>query len=520
MAINDRRRIIQRRSWSTLLLVLALSASAVVATWAAHVRLDWTEDQLYTLSDSTRSVLARLDEPLMIRAYITDGLPQPYGQLRRFIEDMLRAYHDVGGANVGFELIDPTENATAQTTLTALNIPRVRVQVVENDQAQVKQGYLAIVLEYLDKQEVIPVVQSEQGFEYLLTAKIRKLTGKDRPVIGVVKGFGATELAQLQQLQQMAGEDYDFVDVDPAHEAIPERIDALIVDGTESKPDDVFRYRLDQFRLSGRGLWILTGHAKAALQQDITVRPVDDDGVSWLQQDFGIVVDEGLVLDRRASRILVNQQQGMFMLRTAVDYPFLLRVTDLNPDHVITRDIEEVSVPFASPLHWKKVQGGMVLASTSAMAAVQAGPPFDVNPMVPMRDRFKDTTAVQSRLMLIYEGKADAHFSKAPDEVHVEHPRKSAESTRLLVSGSPSLLEDEFMDEGNLLFVLNALDWLCGEEEMIALRSRGVTRRPLVELDAASRDMWKMLWMFGLPGMVVLVGLLRWRRLRKRRSLL
>lgn len=520
MAMTDRRRIIQRRSWSTLLLVLALATSAVVASWMVHIRMDWTEDKLYTLSDSTHSVLGQLDEPLMIRAYVTAGLPQPYGQLRRFIEDMLRAYHDAGGVHVAFELIDPTDNAAAQTTLTALNIPKVRVQVVENDQAQVKQGYLALVLEYLDKKEVIPVVQSEQGFEYLLTAKIRKLSGKDRPVIGVVKGFGATTLVRLQQLQQLAGEDYEFVEVDPAHENIPEHIDALIVDGVEEKPDTAFRYCLDQFRLSGRGIWILTGRARAALQQGITVRPVADEGLSWLQQDFGIAVDEGLVLDRRAARILVNQQQGMFMLRTAVDYPFLLRVTELNRDHVITRDIEGISVPFASPLEWQNVQGGMVLASSSPMAAVQAGPPFDVDPMVSMRERFRNTTALQSSLMLVYEGKADTHFSEAPEGLDIKHPRRTAKITRLLVSGSPSLLDDEFMDEGNLLFVLNALDWLSGEEEMIALRSRGATQRPLVELDAMTRNMWKMLWMFGLPGMVVLAGLLRWQWLRKRRSML
>jgi len=247
---------------------------------------------------------------------------------------------------------------------------------------------------------------------------------------------------------------------------------------------------------------------------------VADEGLSWLQQDFGIAVDEGLVLDRRAARILVNQQQGMFMLRTAVDYPFLLRVTELNRDHVITRDIEGISVPFASPLEWQNVQGGMVLASSSPMAAVQAGPPFDVDPMVSMRERFRNTTALQSSLMLVYEGKADTHFSEAPEGLDIKHPRRTAKITRLLVSGSPSLLDDEFMDEGNLLFVLNALDWLSGEEEMIALRSRGATQRPLVELDAMTRNMWKMLWMFGLPGMVVLAGLLRWQWLRKRRSML
>jgi len=48
----------------------------------------------------------------------------------------------------------------------------------------VKQGYLAVVIEFLDKKEIIPVVQSEEGFEYMLTRKIKKLTGKPVMVYG------------------------------------------------------------------------------------------------------------------------------------------------------------------------------------------------------------------------------------------------------------------------------------------------------------------------------------------------
>lgn len=516
MAMNDRRGVLRRRAWLSLLTVWILAVAAFLGARSAHLRMDWTDDHRYTLSATTRAVLGRLDAPLMIRAYVSEGLPQPYGHVRRFIRDMLDAYHEAGGDKVSFRMVDPAQSPDARTTLMALNVPMVRVQVVEDDQARVKQGYLALVLDYLDKQEVIPVVQSEQGFEYLLTSKIRKLIGKERPTIGVVEGFGATPLADLHKFRQLVGEDYAPIAVDPSRAEIPDQVRVLIIAGVEREPDRAFRYRLEQFRLRGGGVWLLAGRAKAALDQGIRVRALEETAVKWAGEDFGVAIDGGLVMDRQATRILVDQQQQGFMLRTAVDYPFLLRVTDLDKRHPITRGLEGLSMPFASPVDWLEKPRGTVLARSSSMAAVQAGPPFDVDPLVSMKRRFAKATPRRSSLMLVYDGPLHAHL-KAPKGIKAQGDKRDGRG-RLLVSASPSLLEDAFMDGENLLFVLNALDWLSGNEELIALRSRGATQHPLTPLDAPMRALWKGMWMFLLPLFVVLFGLARWRWLRKQRS--
>ncbi|HKI60439.1 MAG TPA: GldG family protein, partial [Mariprofundaceae bacterium] len=211
---QDNRRAVRTRTWMTLLAVMTVALLLFLATSLSHLHSDWTEGQIYTLSDSSLSVVEQLEEPILIRAYITSGLPQPYGRLKMFIEDMLRAYHEAGGGNLGYEVIDPSGDANLSAALNAMKIPKVQVQVVEDDQAQVKQGYLAIVIEYLDNKEIIPVVQSEEGFEYLLTRKIKKLTGKGRSKIGILSGFGAAGPYQLRRLQELVRDDYELVEVD------------------------------------------------------------------------------------------------------------------------------------------------------------------------------------------------------------------------------------------------------------------------------------------------------------------
>ncbi len=514
----DQRLSIRRKAWFVLLLTLVSATVIFFAARVSHMRLDWTEDGIYSLSDSTSSILNQLDEPVMVHAYITTDLPQPYGRLHRFIEDMLMAYHDAGGGKFGYDIIDPASDANVAASLNALHIPKVRVQVIEDDQAQVKQGYLAIVIEYLDSKETIPVVQGEAGFEYLLTRKIKKLTGKGREKIGLVSGFGAHGLGRLKRLQQVAGDDYEFVDVSPDVQAIPADVQTLLVAGVREKPSEAFRYRLDQFRMAGHGLLVLAGNVSPQLSRGFQVQPVDVYANDWLASDLGAVIEPGLVLDRRATRVVVNQQQGAFMMRSAVDYPFVINAMHLDKEHPITRELESVTIPFASPVMWsEKVKGGKVLVASSEYSTVQSGPPFDVDPMQSMQARFANIQMHPSALVLIHEGEAHSAFAKAPDEwpaghEHIDH----TDAGRLLVVGAPALLDDEFMDGSNAVFALNALDWLAADDALIALRSRGVTDRPLMDINRDARAAWKGLWMFGLPAMMVLAGLGRWWWLRNR----
>lgn len=95
----------------------------------------------------------------------------------------------------------------------------------------------------------------------------------------------------------------------------------------------------------------------------------------------------------------------------------------------------------------------------------------------------------------------------------------STEDGRLLVSGSVALLDNEFIEGNNTVMILNMLDWLSHDEALIELRSLGVTQRPLEPLAKAGRTFFKMLWIFGLPLLVMMLGGWRWLAIRKRRSL-
>jgi len=508
---------VRRQAWLTLTFVLVVCMLLLAIAQSVHWRSDWSDNQTASLSESTKQVLAALDEPIQIKAYFTAGLPQPYAQLERFVQDKLMSYREAADGKLGFAVIHPEDNPNTQAALQALRVPKVQVQVIEDDRAQVRQAYLAIVLEYLDRQEVIPVVQSDTGFEYLLTRKIKKLTGKGKQTIAVATGFGAKGTSELQTLLRLLQDDYRVIDVDLSTQNVPEEVRALIVDGVDKQPSDAFRYRLDQFRMRGAGVLVMASNAEPSLNLGFTVVPVDPYANNWVLQDLGVSVEPGLVMDQQASRIAVNQQQAGFAFRSIVDYPFIINVTDINRDKLLAQGLENVNMPFSAPLMWKdRGKGKAVLLRSSNWSAVQDAPPFDVNPLLGMRERFQGMHQAPQALILVQEGSMRSAFTRVPEGMNQDSHIRSVEHGRLLVSGSSALLDDEFIDGNNTVFILNMMDWLSHDEALIELRSKGVTQRPLEPLDKPERTFFKLLWMFALPLLILLLGGWRWLALRKR----
>jgi len=514
----DLRASIQRKSWLILIFTLAVSGLLFMIAAGAHLRSDWSDNQTSSLSSSTKQVLQSLGEPIQVKVYFTDGLPQPYGQLRQFVEDSLMNYRDAANGNLGFEMIDPEDDPNIQASLQALNVPKVQVQVIEDDRAQVRQAYLAVVIEYLDKQEIIPVVQTDAGFEYLITRKIKKVTGVGKQSIGVATGFGAKNLTELESLQQLLQDDYNFEEVDLSLDSVPLNLKALIVDGVDKQPSELFRYHLDQFRMTGDGVLVLASNAEPQLQSGFVVQAVDNDANAWLLNDLGVSLEPGLIMDQQATRITVNQQQAGFAFRSAVDYPFISNVVKINRSAVVTQGLESISMPFAAPLLWAEQGDGKdVLLTSSEWTAVQSGPPFDVDPLVNLQVRFQGMDMAPQALMFIQEGRMNSAFKASVVGDSKQYIRR-VEQGRLIVSGSSALLDNEFISGDNTVLVLNMLDWLSHDEALIELRSKGVTQRPLATLDKQEKTFFKVVWIFALPLLLLILAGWRWLALRKRRA--
>ncbi len=87
---------------------------------------------------------------------------------------------------------------------------------------------------------------------------------------------------------------------------------------------------------------------------------------------------------------------------------------------------------------------------------------------------------------------------------------------RVVVVGDADFLTDAFARNAteNLIFALNAIDWLTQSDALLSIRSKQRTPRPLVFESDTSKQAIKYLNLIGVPLLFVLLGTVRLMRRR------
>jgi ABC-2 type transport system permease protein len=243
-----------------------------------------------------------------------------------------------------------------------------------------------------------------------------------------------------------------------------------------------------------------------------------------------VEVTPNLLADRICSQIAVEQVRqtvfGPMRIRNAVNYPFFPIIQSFDEHHAIVSGLEQARLFFTNEVassidstrrdrtHFQP------LLSTSKYTAVLPGPSYNLrhedNPA------FANLNSPGRTVAGLLRGEVTSLFTEETKPEAAEELIPSTPNARILVIGDGSFFSD---DAGgsvteNLNLVINAVDFLSGDEELIAIRSREVTARPLKELSAAARSTWKWSNILVPSILMVVMGIWRWRSGRRRRKLL
>ena len=93
--------------------VLLLAVSLIALNAAAAFfpfRIDITKERIYTLSGGTKRILESLPEPVTIKFYYSESLPNTPLQLKNYarkVREVLEGYEGAGGGKLRLEIFDP-----------------------------------------------------------------------------------------------------------------------------------------------------------------------------------------------------------------------------------------------------------------------------------------------------------------------------------------------------------------------------------------------------------------------------
>ena len=530
---------------NTLAFILVVFGIIVLINFLSSrrfVRADLTAEKRYTISQSTKKVLKRLDDIVTIDAYFSRQ-PARVAQIRQSVRDMLEEYRAFS-KNLQINFIDPAAEEEAQKQkLRFMGIPEVQVNVIEKDKAELANVYMGIAILYADKKEVLPVVQTTANLEYDLTSAILKVTSKEVKTIGFLTGHDEIDVFDqaFGPLRQELSKQYDVrkVPID-AGKAIDADVATLVIAGPKKEPTEREKYEIDQFIMRGGRVCFLIDPVLIQYE-GLNVNPLKT-GLNNLLEHYGVKLNDNLVLDVSMGQLVYSQ--GFMTVTTG--YAYFVKVLKeyryrtgetsdgLSQDSIITNQLESLTLHWASSL--ELLPQGDPSVETIALAKTSRGgwtaqSPYNISPtdrqfQPPASVQQAHTVAVSLSGVFksFYAGKTIPPVeSSESDEAVTAKPaeeerttKTDSEATQIVVVGNSQFLQQSQRD--GQLFFLNTVDWLTLGEELINIRSHGATNRPLKEISESEKFFLKFISIAGVPILVVAFGLVRFflRRRAKR----
>jgi ABC-type uncharacterized transport system involved in gliding motility auxiliary subunit len=511
------------------ILSIAALTLAMLVTRRLWFRVDLTRNTAYTVSEASRKLCAEIADQVKITYFVSDRLASIH-PVPGEIEDLLREYAVVSGGRVRFMKRDPVKANMAEA-VERVGIQSRQIEIVEKDEASVATVYSGILIEYLDRVEVIPVVFALDTLEYDISSRIGSLIRDREREIGVIVGDSYrqwnNEYAYAAQAFQQAG--YRVRPFSPGDE-IPDGLPVLLVLGGAEDMDPWALYRIDRYLQGGGRIIFALESVYVDAAGGLEARPVNDGGLLAMVASYGAALKRELVLDRSANTIRYETMGGGMRQINIARYPPWVAVLPVNGNaaHPASARFGGADLFWANPLELAPppgVEGEFLFTSTET--AWVMGEPFSVSPDTL---RFPGEGAGDGRegkqiMAAALTGAFPSYFRDRPkpEREGAELPEipAAASPSRIIVVGDTDLASVfiQYTQDGrNLDFLLQAADWLGNDDDIIGIRGRetGTGRLDRI-IDPAKRAGvagWARILNMGLvPLLVIGAGLfLAWRR--------
>jgi ABC-2 type transport system permease protein len=338
-------------------------------------RFDITEDKIYTVSDSAKSILKELKAPVSVNLYITpaEKMPTTFKTLEADIVGKLEELKVASKNKFNFKVAhieaarlleqkkkeDAAENETdsLEKTLKDKGIVPFQVESVNKDEVGVKLIYSALTLNYKEKpEEVLPRIlpNSLADLEYLLFSRIMKLIPDKKPKIALFSPLKPREIdVQISHLLSAAEKDkpqfedvyktllplmrnngYDVTRIAlTKDDPIPEELSTFIVinpaelNGRQLYEINKFLYQGGAVFIAAQGFdYSFQMAGSSGLEVSATKRTLD---VNNLIKKWGVGINEEMLMDENSQIIEVStgQRVGPFALSMPIKVPNQITVS-------------------------------------------------------------------------------------------------------------------------------------------------------------------------------------------------
>lgn len=475
----------------------------------AKVRVDLTADQAFTLSEGTRKILKQLDTTVQVRLYVTQDEAQMPVMLKTYaarVQDLLDEYRQVSGGKIEIQKLNPQPDSDAEDSARLDGVDPQSLSLTD-------QFYLGVSVSMLDKKKALPFLDPnrERQLEYDITRAISEVMTAKKPKIGImsplqVGGMQSPMMMQMGQggrpawvLHNELKNAFDVQEVDMSAAEIPADITTLLVIHPKNITPAA-EYAIDQFVLRGGKLVAFVDPLcvlDAPPQAGFGAPPSS----STLSRLFGAW---GLQFDQ--SKVIADANYGSRSRRGSEPTWLTLNENAFSRDDIVTADANNAMLIMAGAIQGTPAEGLKMtpilqsspnselvegfMAQMSGEEIAKKFKPGGAQLPIAVRLTGKFKTAFP-------EGKPAAEPAEPKTDTQPPTPglkESQAENTVLIFADADFIQDQVAVQEmpnpfggqqpvvvpanGNLSLAQGAAEQMSGNENLIALRSRGVSQRP------------------------------------------
>ncbi len=542
------------------------------------LRVDLTEEKIHSLSETTIDILQNdtlINEELRFEVYLEGDLPPKLRKLQLALKEKLSELKAYGGANIYFEFIDPAKEESRKDEVyqqlfdQGLQPTKVSTLVGGTKSDMILFG--GVMLRTIDNRnipiqvlfpsnrdpnsgiaipvpiEIIPVERIINDLEYLLLEGIYKAVNPNRKKIGFLQGHGELKEIERYDVTYELSKFHAVEDVTLNGKLNALKgFDALVVAKPTKPINEKDKYLIDQFIMrGGKVAWL------------IDPVEVNQDSLDFNEQTFGLDRDLNDIDEQiftygvRLNKDLVIDVNSMKIplggnLYKWYYYPFIRTEKINNP---IVNNVNPIRLKYASTMDLLKnpeiTKTPLLLTSEKSITYKI---PVRINyQMIGLKEEVIKYNATPNRIVAaMLEGKFKSNFRNRLTSNFIKNapvkPLEESVPNKMLVISDGDIINaqvDSFVNRkgkmilnhsninydrfdrsiifGNKEFFVNAMESLMGVDDLIPLRSKTITLRPLnKEKVAKDRSYWKAINVF-IPILVIFIFGLLYNFIRRRR---
>ena len=519
--------------------MLVLVFANVISSYLFR-RFDLTSEKRYTLSESTKEVLKGLDDQVLFRVYLEgDDLPAEYRRFRNDIKNMLdqfRAY----SSNVEYEFINPnafkTEEEKMQLYQTLVKKGLVPIPIATEEEGVQKQQvvYPAMEVTYKGRETALQLQSaglssrsteevintSVENLEYNFVTALHRLTRPVQARVGFLTGHNELDKIDIYDIQMSLVDDYKvenvylnqninaltgrIQNVSDSSVTVSNKYDVLVIPKPLETFSDKDLYVIDQFVMyGGKILWLvdaLDADLDSLQGKEQTFATRLPTNLEEMFFNYGVRINPDLLMDYRCRGIPMMGNDNRMQLVPWYYFPTLVP----NSDHPIVRNLDVLKTDFISSIdlidnNIKKT----VLLTTSDHVHIKNAPVnvqladarIPVNEQLFTRSNLPVAVLLEGSFQSLFRNRLATAFMELSE---IGYKSECEKPTQMIVVSDGDIIRngvqaseqglyplplgyDKYTDVmfANKTFILNAINFLAGDEAMIDARPRNIAIRRL-----------------------------------------